>query len=215
MPDFINKNISPIRNQLFLWYGKYNLLSNKKDISEYDNDLKEYPFSIVQDNKEKIKEFGLLGNGTTISFDTKTGIFDLGTKKFYKFHLLDHLNKHLYLNGSNDIIQYKKAAYDYIPGSKFTSGFVQSHFIGFKSNITNFPNKDNILYYTIILEIPVDGHPMKFKVSLTSKNTDFDGKLCITEYKKTEKPESEKINIDSIDIKLIKNRSKEYEYIVV
>ena len=87
MTNYLNQFMSPDSSQMFAWYCIYGDEENSEDkqelygpfsLVEIQNDGKEHEFSEIE--KEKLSEFGLVGNGSRIYFNTKTGVFNIGEK---------------------------------------------------------------------------------------------------------------------------------------
>ena len=178
--DFIKNNYCPnLRHQMFMWFAEY---EDGTEIYEMDNDCKETPFDSI--DKDKLKRFGLLGNGGRIYFDIKDGVIILDNRKI-NFNLLEVLedNKEkeeiksnaIKITGRtdtkyNDIIQYKKGVLDVPLGGETKNQQMTTaiNFIGFKVKIRTNDNIWNIQY---ILCVPV-GNPYILRVRVNSMQKD-------------------------------------------
>lgn len=176
--DFVANNLSPVPKQMFVWFV------NREDGStayEFTNDGENHDYNKeVDKRKEEITEFGLIGNGSKIYFNTKDGIIHVGNRDIKVFVESDE-DPEVYLRLTesdeadyHNVIQYKKAAFDYhpVPGVPQTiPGTVTNHFIGYNCETSQYS-------FELILDVPV-GQSMELKVIITMKNTDFEGKLCV------------------------------------
>lgn len=72
--ELINYLMSPLKDEGidFIWFAKYKDNSFKY---EYDESKNKTDFDSVYHDKDKIKEFGLIGEGKRISFLTENGLF--------------------------------------------------------------------------------------------------------------------------------------------
>lgn len=195
--DFLSHNLSPVPSQMFVWFV------NREDDTtcyEFTNEGVNNNYNKeVDERKEEIKEFGLIGNGSKIYFNTKDGIINIGDRKIKLFVESDEdINVYLRLTENDEadyhnVVQYKKAAFDYIPVpgvAQAIPGTVINHFIGYSCETEHFS-------FQVILDVPV-GQPMELKTIITMKNTNFEGKICMQSWKDDEIRyyEEEDINLE-------------------
>ena len=203
--DFLAHNLSPVPKQMFVWFV------NREDGSsayEFTNDGENHDYNKeVDDRKDEIKEFGLLGNGSKIYFNTKDGIIHIGDRKIKLFVESDEdINVYLRLTENDEanyknVIQYKKAAFDYnpVPGVAQTiPGTVTNHYIGYNCETEHFS-------FQVILDTPV-GQPMELKTTITMKTTDFEGKICMQSWKDDEINYYEEEDVKLEQFKVVENK---------
>lgn len=203
--DFLAHNLSPVPKQMFVWFV------NREDGSsayEFTNDGENHDYNKeVDDRKDEIKEFGLLGNGSKIYFNTKDGIIHIGDRKIKLFVESDEdINVYLRLTENDEanyknVIQYKKAAFDYnpVPGVAQTiPGTVTNHYIGYNCETEHFS-------FQVILDVPV-GQPMELKTTITMKTTDFEGKICMQSWKDDEINYYEEEDVKLEQFKVVENK---------
>lgn len=203
--DFLAHNLSPVSKQMFIWFV------NREDGSsayEFTNDGENHDYNKeVDDRKDEIKEFGLLGNGSKIYFNTKDGIINIGDRKIKLFVESDEdINVVLSLTENDEanyknVIQYKKAAFDYnpVPGVAQTiPGTVTNHYIGYNCETEHFS-------FQVILDVPV-GRPMELKTTITMKTTDFEGKICMQSWKNDEIRYFEEEDVKLEQFKVVENK---------
>lgn len=180
--DFLSHNLSPAPSQMFVWFV------NREDDTtcyEFTNEGVNNNYNKeVDERKEEIKEFGLIGNGSKIYFNTKDGVINIADRKIKLFVESDEdINVYLRLTENDEadyhnVVQYKKAAFDYIPVPGVAQAIpctVTNHFIGYSCETEHFS-------FQVILDVPV-GQPMELKTTITMKNTDFEGKICMQSWK--------------------------------
>lgn len=177
MRDFIGENFSPIKDQLFIWFAKY----KNSIITEFENDGKENRFDDIK--KEDVEEFGILGNGGQIFYNTSEGIIKLTDRDINVVLLVNE--KEIYLTGNkdvdyHDIITYKHAGYDLaISGTKGEikgRPHIDEYHLGYKTKL----NIEDIgsIGYKIIYTLPMT-KPSYLTVSLNSYDTDIEAKLSL------------------------------------
>lgn len=206
--DFLSHNLSPVPSQMFVWFV------NREDDTtcyEFTNEgINNNYNKEVDERKEEIKEFGLIGNGSKIYFNTKDGIINIGDRKIKLFVESDEdINVYLRLTENDEadyhnVVQYKKAAFDYIPVpgvAQAIPGTVTNHFIGYSCETEHFS-------FQVILDVPV-GQPMELKTTITMKNTDFEGKICMQSWK-----DDEIRYYEEEDIKLEQSKPVENKFIL-
>jgi len=145
MQKLIDNNICIMQPvQTFMWYAEYN--DGTKD-TEFKSDMSETTFDDIK--KDQLKQFGLLGNGGRIYFDTKDGIIHLGGGIDLNLAVnLNNVDFHITGNKKLDytnIIQFKKGIFDFGFGETPTAkkpNRVGAHFIGHKGY---FKPEDNSL----------------------------------------------------------------------
>ena len=113
--DFLSHNLSPVPSQMFVWFV------NREDATtcyEFTNEGVNNNYNKeVDERKEEIKEFGLIGNGSKIYFNTKDGIINIADRKIKLFVESDEdINVYLRLTENDEadyhnVVQYKKAAF--------------------------------------------------------------------------------------------------------
>lgn len=223
MTNYLNQFMSPDSSQMFAWYCIYGDEENSEDkeelygpfsLVEIQNDGKEHEFSEIE--KEKLTEFGLVGNGSRIYFNTKTGVFNIGEKYLFSFYMNPGVEKESVIKLNNDesmnykdIIQYKQGACDFVFGKNGTQTSTLKaigHFIGFKNKTVS---KSGInFHYNIILEIPTDGRQMVFHVSITPSE-DFTGSVGVA---CVHPEESDHVYFTDKEIKLEKNIKTTFDF---
>lgn len=179
MPQYISNNLSPIPNQTFIWYAKYN--NDIPMLTEFEDDGKENEFNDI--NKEELKEFGLLGNGGKVYFNTNDGVIHLDNEREANIFLenengITSLTKNDNVK-YNDIIQYKKGFLNYDPtvGDRQSKLNVAINYIGYKAR--TYVSAMNVLSFQIIYGLPM-GEPNFFIVKLNSEDVNYKGKIVLT-----------------------------------
>lgn len=179
MPSYIENNMCPISNQLFIWYAKR---EDGSIVYEYDDEQNGYSYDKeIESKKDSIEEFGLIGNGSKIFFNTKDGIITIGDReiKIYvesgedgDIYLPITENKEYGVNYKN-VIQYKQGTVDVVMDNNMKDVPMRTigHYIGYNIKTKEFNAQ-------VILNVPIGG-TLNIKVTITLKNTDFSGKYCI------------------------------------
>lgn len=179
MPSYIKNNMSPISNQLFIWYAKR---EDGSIVYEYDDEQNGYSYDKeIESKKDSIEEFGLIGNGSKIFFNTKDGIITVGNKEIRIYvesgedgdvYLPITENKEDGINYKN-VIQYKQGTVDVVMDNNMKDVPMRTigHYIGYYIKTKEFNAQ-------VILNVPIGG-TLNIKVTITLKNTDFSGKYCI------------------------------------
>lgn len=167
----IDRLLSPKgADQPFIWFASY---GNKEILSEFEDSGKENTFYSIE--KDRIKEFGILGRGAKLSHDIATGIFNIYGKKVE--FLIEHENGDVIsLTGQqgpyNDIITYKSAYSDFNPITNQICSFIDGYFFGYKHD---FKTQDTQIYSKIIFALPMED-TMRFGIRLVT-NKDITGRL--------------------------------------
>jgi hypothetical protein len=137
--NYIDKNISPVANQgqHYIWYARY---YNGKIIYEFDNDGDETLFDNI--DKSNVEEFGLLGNGTRIHFNTFDGILYRcdadGVEHSINVFLMNGNTKIEFTDSRkidyHNIIEYKQASFDLVTNNsqKKSICHINGYYIGHK-----------------------------------------------------------------------------------
>lgn len=179
MPSYIENNMSPISNQLFIWYAKR---EDGSIVYEYDDEKNGYSYDKeIESKKDSIEEFGLIGNGSKIFFNTKDGVITVGNKEI-KIYVESGEDGDVYLpitenkeDGVNykNVIQYKQGTVDVVMDNNMKDVPMRTigHYIGYDIKTKEFNAQ-------VILNVPIGG-TLNIKVTITLKNTDFSGKYCI------------------------------------
>lgn len=179
MPSYIENNMSPISNQLFIWYVKR---EDGSIVYEYDDEQNGYSYDKeIESKKDSIKEFGLIGNGSKIFFNTKDGVITIGNKEI-RIYVESGEDGDVYLpitenkeDGVNykNVIQYKQGTVDVVMDNNMKDVPMRTigHYIGYDIKTKEFNAQ-------VILNVPIGG-TLNIKVTITLKNTDFSGKYCI------------------------------------
>lgn len=179
MPSYIENNMSPISNQLFIWYVKR---EDGSIVYEYDDEKNGYSYDKeIESKKDSIEEFGLIGNGSKIFFNTKDGIITIGDREI-KIYVESGEDGDVYLpitenkeDGVNykNVIQYKQGTVDVVMDNNMKDVPMRTigHYIGYDIKTKEFNAQ-------VILNVPIGG-TLNIKVTITLKNTDFSGKYCI------------------------------------
>lgn len=179
MPSYIENNMSPISNQLFIWYTKR---EDGSIVYEYDDEKNGYSYDKeIESKKDSIEEFGLIGNGSKIFFNTKDGIITIGDREI-KIYVESGEDGDVYLpitenkeDGVNykNVIQYKQGTVDVVMDNNMKDVPMRTigHYIGYDIKTKEFNAQ-------VILNVPIGG-TLNIKVTITLKNTDFSGKYCI------------------------------------
>ena len=207
--DFLSHNLSPVPSQMFVWFV------NREDDTtcyEFTNEGVNNNYNKeVDERKEEIKEFGLIGNGSKIYFNTKDGVINIADRKIKLFVESDEdINVYLRLTENDEadyhnVVQYKKVAFDYIPVPGVAQAIpstVTNHFIGYSCETEHFS-------FQVILDVPV-GQPMELKTIITMKNTDFEGKICMQSWK-----DDEIRYYEEEDIKLEQSKPVENKFVLL
>ena len=171
--------MSPISNQLFIWYAKR---EDGSTVYEYDDEKNGYSYDKeIESKKDSIEEFGLIGNGSKIFFNTKDGIITIGDREI-KIYVESGEDGDIYLpitenkeDGVNykNVIQYKQGTVDVVMDNNMKDVPMRTigHYIGYDIKTKEFNAQ-------VILNVPIGG-TLNIKVTITLKNTDFSGKYCI------------------------------------
>ena len=171
--------MSPISNQLFIWYAKR---EDGSIVYEYDDEQNGYSYDKeIESKKDSIEEFGLIGNGSKIFFNTKDGVITVGNKEI-KIYVESGEDGDVYLpitenkeDGVNykNVIQYKQGTVDVVMDNNMKDVPMRTigHYIGYDIKTKEFNAQ-------VILNVPIGG-TLNIKVTITLKNTDFSGKYCI------------------------------------
>lgn len=179
MPSYIKNNMSPISNQLFIWYAKR---EDGSIVYEYDDEQNGYSYDKeIESKKDSIEEFGLIGNGSKIFFNTKDGVITVGNKEI-RIYVESGEDGDVYLpitenkeDGVNykNVIQYKQGTVDVVMDNNMKDVPMRTigHYIGYDIKTKEFNAQ-------VILNVPIGG-TLNIKVTITLKNTDFSGKYCI------------------------------------
>lgn len=179
MPSYIENNMSPISNQFFIWYAKR---EDGTTVYEYDDEQNGYSYDKeIESKKDSIEEFGLIGNGSKIFFNTKDGVFTVGNKEI-RIYVESGEDGDVYLpitenkeDGVNykNVIQYKQGTVDVVMDNNMKDVPMRTigHYIGYDIKTKEFNSQ-------VILNVPIGG-TLNIKVTITLKNTDFSGKYCI------------------------------------
>ena len=129
----------PVSHRRYLWFSKY---FNDSLFTEFENSGKENDFNDI--DKENLKEFGLIGHGSKIWFNTDDGVLQLlnpgeEVAKTFGFYILTKGAKLIKISNRNDrryndIIQYKFGGIDLDPSGKETTGLMSAdqHLFGYK-----------------------------------------------------------------------------------
>lgn len=169
----INKLMSPKGDQQpFIWFAEY---ENKEILTEFEDSGKENQFNAI--DKARTKEFGLIGRGLKLSFDTDTGEFAILNKKINFKFIKDGKDVNLthQLAKYNDLITYKSAFTDYDPSGKTLGSCIDAYFFGYKGEIVI----DGILcHMKVIFGLPVGGQ-IKFSITLSPKEA-INGEIRIS-----------------------------------
>ena len=196
--DYLGNNRSPIPGQHFIWYGIYN---DGSKIYEFNNDQTETEFNDI--NKPELSQFGLIGMGGKVYFNTNDGLIHLDTVRVLKLSLEDENGKSYNITEIKDkkytdIIQYKKGYMDFRPGRMVQNGTItpSEHYFGFKTDV-ELP--DNIIKVQIIYCLPLRG-TIYLITKLNSIDKDFKGKL-IAQYGG---------NVETTDLDISKNTNNEF-----
>ena len=179
--DFLSHNLSPVPSQMFVWFV------NREDDTtcyEFTNEGVNNNYNKeVDERKEEIKEFGLIGNGSKIYFNTKDGIINIGDRKIKLFVESDEdINVYLRLT-ENDEADYH--------------------------NVVRYSCETEHFSFQVILDVPV-GQPMELKTTITMKNTDFEGKICMQSWK-----DDEIRYYEEEDIKLEQSKPVENKFVLL
>jgi hypothetical protein len=171
--------MSPISNQLFIWYAKR---EDGSIVYEYDDEQNGYSYDKeIESKKDSIEEFGLIGNGSKIFFNTKDGVITVGNKEI-RIYVESGEDGDVYLpitenkeDGVNykNVIQYKQGTVDVVMDNNMKDVPMRTigHYIGYDIKTKEFNAQ-------VILNVPIGG-TLNIKVTITLKNTDFSGKYCI------------------------------------
>lgn len=168
-------NRSPIRKQRFIWFCLY---EDGSMFTEFNDDGSENEFSDIK--QDELKEFGILGNGGRIYFNTTDGIIHLDRERTLKVYIVDEEGKKIYLTENSDIdyhniLQYKKAdMYFSMTGRQQTALTPTEHYIGYQGEIL-LP--ENIIEFRYIYCLPAYGGNNFVIMKLQSNKKDFHGKL--------------------------------------
>lgn len=161
----IEKNLSPNKNQPYIWFAKY---KNGTTDYEYDEDMKETMFDYI--DKANTAIFGLIGNGLKIYFDTNTGIFNIGSEKFHISIKKDGKEFVDLFNIKKDLIEYKTAHSDCRIGRKIVTEppVIEGFYIGYKTKLDN-------LFVQIVFSVPVYGEDLRpyFMVRMSGKDNNY------------------------------------------
>lgn len=171
------KGQSLSKSQDFMWVAEYYDGSYLTEFSPKTGQ-KENFYSI---NKNALIRFGLVGQGSTLFFDTVTGMFHLnGTRLFFSYKTKDkeyHLSGQKSQGKFNEIITYKDAYTDASmvnPHQKYSSGIIQYNF-GYKAPLIF--DDGTRFYFQTIIGIP-QNEPAHVELKIVP-NKDFEGQLYI------------------------------------
>lgn len=187
-----NNYYSPIENIDFLWLTEY----SDSFITEFDLITKERNY-IENIDREKMKTFGLIGQGLHLLFDVDTGEFIIKGVRF-KATFFDYNENREYsfmnqLKKYNDLIMYKEAESLFCINGKTKDNILGYH-IGYKSKIDIFSFKP-------ILHVEYN-KPVYFTFRIVSEK-DLNGEFRI--YKNDNLSLVSKITLD-------KNKGKEFKW---
>lgn len=163
---------SPMTNRRYIWFAKY---FNDSVYPEFENNGKENDFSKI--DRSNLKEFGLIGHGSKIWFNTDDGVLQIlnpgqeesTTIGFYLTDEKDDLIKLTNRNDRyNDIIQYKFGGIYLDPRGVETTNDVSAdqHFIGYKTEIETEKGK---IFFKLIFVLDLTGNPCQMKIRLASE----------------------------------------------
>ena len=162
-----------------IWYAKR---EDGSIVYEYDDEKNGYSYDKeIESKKDSIEEFGLIGNGSKIFFNTKDGVITVGNKEI-KIYVESGEDGDVYLpitenkeDGVNykNVIQYKQGTVDVVMDNNMKDVPMRTigHYIGYDIKTKEFNAQ-------VILNVPIGG-TLNIKVTITLKNTDFSGKYCI------------------------------------
>ena len=165
---------SPMTNRRYIWFAKY---FDDSFLYEFDNVGKEGDFTKV--DKANLKEFGLIGHGSKIWYDSDDGVIRIlnpgqsepSTVGFFITDENDELIKLTDRNDRyNDIIQYKFGGIWLDPrGTETTNDMsADQHFFGYKAEIETEKGK---LFFKLIFVLDLTGQPCQLQLRLS---TEFD-----------------------------------------
>ena len=192
-------------DQPFLWFANY---GDNKMVTEFEDSGKENTFKSIE--KDKVKEFGLLGRGDKLKHDISTGIFDI-YGHIIEFSIKCENGDIISLTEQkkpyNDIITYKLAAATgsvvAVPGTTnytFTGeSNIIEYFFGYKYNFIS-DNGINI-NSKIIFSIPIKGTKY-FNIRLVA-DKEIKGTFIIT---------VDNNNVKELDMALSPNEAQELKW---
>lgn len=176
---YIDKFLSPIERQPFIWFAKY---GENDTLTEFEDNGKENEWNTIE--KDRLIEFGLIGRGAKLFYSINDGIINVMDKQI-KFFLQNEDGSTIKLNNRegeiyNDIVQFKGFYNEYDPmdknrdPNKPLENIIDSFHFGYKHKI-ELPQ--GILHVEHVFRLPL-GKPMKLGFRLTP-NFELDSKLVV------------------------------------
>lgn len=168
-------NRSPVRKQRFIWYCLYD---DGSMFTEFNDDGSENNYDDIK--QDELVEFGILGNGGRIYFNTADGIVHLDRERTLKVYLITEDNIRINLTENSDIdyhsiVQYKKADMFFsMNGKQQTALTPTEHYIGYSGELL-LPG--NIIEFRFTYCLPAYGGNNFAVMRVQSNNKDFKGKI--------------------------------------
>jgi hypothetical protein len=170
--------VHPIQDLDFIWVAFYSngTMDTEYDLETHQKDVNKF-YNI---DKQSLIQFGLVGHGAKMYFDSINGVFDVNMSKFtFEYHVDDTV---IHLNGLDlgykDLITYKEAVSDIdtkgrvANGGSGFKGSIQQYNVGYKKKLTT---QLGDIYFQCILSLPRNDVGF-FEIKITS-SSDLNGRL--------------------------------------
>jgi len=168
-------NRSPVP-QSFIWVADY---YDNTYLSEFDLNTKE-PKSFYDINRNKLVQFGLIGEGSQVYFDVANGTFNINGHRITISYATENFEYPLTGRAVlyNDVITFKEAVSDADIFTRSSDGrfshFISSFNVGYKKQMEL---EDVDINFQAILTVPLNA-PSYMQIKICS-NKDLDGELII------------------------------------
>lgn len=186
------------KERSFMWVAQYN---DDTYIKEFGCEKK---VRFKEIDKNRLKNFGIVGLGNKLYYDTEAGVFYINGIRITFLYRTEEWEYNLTNQETryDDVIQYKKCFTDLNPGiRKVIDEGIESYNFGYK---TQFNCKGVVFNFKAICAVPAEGREPYINIRLVSDKS-LDGELIIKV--------DEKI-IDRYDAPLEKNKGGEINWFI-